>query len=65
MPGVGEARGEDPIANKRQVEAKRKIEMKPKVPTFAECATQYIASHKSGWKNESTLSNGRAPSRCT
>lgn len=45
-------RGEDPIANKRQVEAKRKIEMKPKVPTFAECATQYIASHKSGWKNE-------------
>jgi integrase len=45
-------RGEDPIANKRQVEAKRKIEMKPKVPTFAECAAKYIASHKAGWKNE-------------
>ncbi|MEP7241519.1 MAG: integrase arm-type DNA-binding domain-containing protein [Devosia sp.] len=45
-------RGEDPIANKRQVEAKRKIEMRPKVPTFAECAAKYISSHKAGWKNE-------------
>ncbi len=45
-------RGEDPIASKRQVQAQRKIELKPKVPTFAECARQYIASHKSGWKNE-------------
>jgi integrase len=44
-------RGEDPIASKREVQAQRKIEMKPKVPTFAECAEKYIASHKSGWKN--------------
>ncbi len=26
--------------------------MKPKVPTFAECAEKYIASHKQGWRNE-------------
>ena len=39
-------RGEDPVASKRQVVAQRKIEMKPKVPTFDECATQYIASHR-------------------
>lgn len=37
-------RGEDPIANKREVEAKRQIEVKPKAPTFDECAKQYIAS---------------------
>jgi integrase len=45
-------RGEDPIASKREVQAQRRIEMKPKVPTFAECAEKYIAAHKSGWKNE-------------
>ncbi|MBI4923072.1 MAG: integrase arm-type DNA-binding domain-containing protein [Devosia nanyangense] len=45
-------RGEDPIASRREVQAQRKVEMKPKVPTFAECASQYIASHKQGWKNE-------------
>ncbi|OJX47967.1 site-specific integrase [Devosia sp. 66-22] len=45
-------RGEDPIASKREVQAQRKIDMKPKIPTFAECAEKYIASHKSGWKNE-------------
>ena len=26
--------------------------MKPKVPTFAECAAKHIASHKEDWKNE-------------
>ena len=41
-------RGEDPIAQKRQVEAKRKIEEKTKAPTFDECAKQYVASHGSG-----------------
>jgi hypothetical protein len=25
---------------------------KPKVPTFAQCATRYIEDHKPGWKNE-------------
>lgn len=44
-------RGEDPIARKREVRAQRRVELKPKIPTFAECASQYIASHKSGWKN--------------
>lgn len=45
-------RGEDPIANKREVEAKRQIEEKPKAPTFDECAKNYIASHESSWKND-------------
>src|SRR3569833_593852 len=45
-------RGEDPIANKRQIEAKRQIEEKPKAPTFDECARNYIASHESSWKND-------------
>jgi hypothetical protein len=45
-------RGEDPIASKRQIETTRKIEMQPKVPTFAECAARYIASHKTGCKND-------------
>jgi integrase len=44
-------RGEDPIASKREVEAKRQIESKAQAPTFDECAKQYIASHESGWKN--------------
>src|SRR3569623_2142233 len=44
-------RGEDPIANKREVETKRQIEEKPKAPTFDECAKNYIASHESSWKN--------------
>jgi len=44
-------RGEDPIANKRQVEAKQKAEAKPKSPTFDECSKQYIQTHESGWKN--------------
>ena len=57
-------RGEDPIANKRQVEAKRKIEMKPNVPAFADCATQYIASHKSGWKNEKHSQQWPSTLRC-
>jgi integrase len=44
-------RGEDPIANKRQVAATRQVEIKPKAPSFDECAKNYIASHQSGWKN--------------
>ena len=34
------------------MQAQRKVEIKANVPTFDECATQYIASHKLGWKNE-------------
>ncbi|MBL8600048.1 MAG: integrase arm-type DNA-binding domain-containing protein [Devosia sp.] len=52
MLRVAVKRGEDPIAAKREVQVQRKIEMKQKVPTFAECAEKYIASHKAGWKNE-------------
>ena len=51
MLRVAVKRGEDPIAAKREVQVQRKIEMKPKVPTFAECAAKYIASHRAGWKN--------------
>jgi hypothetical protein len=36
-------RGSDPIAAKREVEAKRIVEQKPKAPSFDECAKQYIA----------------------
>jgi integrase len=52
MLRVAVKRGEDPIAAKREVQVQRKIEMKSKAPTFAECAAKYIASHKAGWKNE-------------
>src|SRR3569833_599690 len=37
-------RGEDPIAQKREVVAKRQIEQKPMAPTFDECAKNYVAS---------------------
>src|SRR3954470_2358077 len=47
-------RGEDPIASKRQVEAKRKVELKPKVPTFAECAAKYIAPIRPAGRTKST-----------
>ena len=44
-------RSEDPIAASAGASSAQD-RMKPKVPTFAECAAKYIASHKSGWKNE-------------
>ena len=44
MLRVAVTHGEDPIAAKREVQVQRKIEMKPGVPTFAECAEKYIAS---------------------
>jgi integrase len=53
-------RGEDPIAKKRDVEAKRKVEETPKAPTFDECAKQYIASHESGWKNEKHIAQWKS-----
>jgi integrase len=61
-------RGGDPIADRREVEAKQQIARKPKAPTFDECAKQYVASHESSWKNEkhvaqwkSTLKNYCGP----
>src|SRR3569623_1130472 len=53
-------RGEDPIANKREVEAKRQIEEKPKAPTFDECAKQYIASYESSWKNDKHIAQWKS-----
>src|SRR3954451_22666508 len=53
-------RGEDPIASKREVEAKRHIADKPKAPTFDECAKQYIASHESGWKNDKHIAQWKS-----
>ena len=42
--------GIDPIRYKRQQDADKQLE-EAKSITFKECATQYIESHKSGWKN--------------
>jgi len=53
-------RGADPIAAKREVEAKRIVEQKPKAPTFDECARQYIASHESGWKNDKHIAQWKS-----
>ena len=53
-------RGEDPIANKREVEAKQKAETKPKSPTFEECAKQYIQTHESGWKNDKHIAQWKS-----
>jgi integrase len=53
-------RGEDPIAQKREVEAKRQIEEKAKAPTFDECAKQYVASHESGWKNDKHIAQWKS-----
>ena len=41
-------RGGDPLAEKRQVQAQRVIEQKPKAPSFDECAKEYIALHGRG-----------------
>jgi integrase len=49
-------RGGDPMASKRDAQAQRSIEQKPKAPTFDECAKQYIASHESSWKNPKHIS---------
>src|ERR1700712_55780 len=53
-------RGEDPIASKREVAAKRQIEEKPKAPTFDECAKQYVASYESGWKNDKHIAQWKS-----
>ena len=44
------ADGIDPIEHKRQKDTDKILEV-AKAKTFKECATQYIKSHKSGWKN--------------
>jgi len=56
-------RGEDPMAQKREVEAKRQIEIKPKAPTFDECAKQYVASHEGGWKNPKHIAQWKSTLR--
>jgi integrase len=43
-------RGADPFGEK-QIKQESKP-TKSKVPTFAECADQYIEAHRAGWKNE-------------
>ena len=39
----------DPVGDKRN--AKAAVAAKAAVPTFGQCADQYIAAHESGWKN--------------
>lgn len=53
-------RGGDPLADKRQVQAQRTAEQKPKAPTFDECAKQYIAAHESSWKNEKHIAQWKS-----
>src|SRR3569623_209417 len=53
-------RGEDPIAQKREVVAKRQIEEKSRAPTFDECAKNYVASHQSGWKNDKHIAQWKS-----
>jgi integrase len=56
-------RGGDPLAEKRNIEAKRAAEQKPQAPTFDECAKQYIASHESGWKNDKHITQWKSTLR--
>jgi integrase len=42
-------KGIDPVGDKRN--AKDAVAAKADVPTFGQCADQYIAAHESGWKN--------------
>ena len=51
MLRVAVRRGADPIAEKQQVRQAAK-RTRNSVPTFAQCAEQYIESHRAGWKNE-------------
>ena len=50
MLRIAVRRGSDPLAEKQQTRATARP--KKSVPTFAECAEQYIESHRAGWKNE-------------
>ena len=45
------AKGIDPIEYKKQQERQKQLE-RAKSISFKECATRYIESHKSGWKNK-------------
>ena len=50
MLRVSVKRGADPMAEKKEKREARRP--KREVPTFAECAEQYIESHRAGWKND-------------
>ena len=45
-------RGGDPMGEKRDAEAAAKPSGMTNAPTFADCAEQYIESHRAGWKND-------------
>lgn len=44
------SKGIDPLEHKKQIELQKQLEKSKKI-TFKECASTYIESHKSGWKN--------------
>ena len=44
------AEGRDPLTEKRAAEAASEVE-KAKSKTFGDCSAEYIAAHKSQWKN--------------
>lgn len=50
--GVQVRKGGDPLAERDQAQAKAKPSTKANVPSFAECADQYMESHRAGWKND-------------
>ncbi len=47
--------GVNPLAQKNQIEQAKRLDA-AKLITFDECAMQYIASHKDGWKNKKHIS---------
>ncbi|HWA18350.1 MAG TPA: integrase arm-type DNA-binding domain-containing protein [Devosia sp.] len=50
--GVKVRKGGDPMAEREEAQEKAKPRTKANVPSFAECADQYMESHRAGWKNE-------------
>ena len=50
-------RGLDPIKHKRDQRAALRQQHTKQAPTFAECATAYIASHEAGWRGKRTNQN--------
>jgi integrase len=49
--------GIDPLEHKRDQRAALHHQPTKQMPTFAECATAYIASHEAGWRGKRTSQN--------
>jgi hypothetical protein len=53
--------GIDPIKHKRDQRAALRQQHTKQAPTFAECATAYIASHEAGWRSSAPVRTGPVP----